>query len=1000
MKKRNIVLLSLISLSLVGCGETSNTVTNSVNQNSVVSTKNNTDSSTKKDTADKGNTGVKSDTTNPDTTSDTDSIYSKTKWTKDLVDMMLKYLDNTLLPYVDLKPTSSKFLKYSWSSETFTLTIMSNCTKLTDDMLNTAKNTYEENNWKAEIKTITTESQNDDDETITTESKNMVATNQEEDITVTFGLVDDILTLTAVYDEAFDASSADAWDETDMIPGMNTKLGNHAADIPYVYLGTVNPTWAIDEDGYFAIIGGKWNDKVYSLAKKAFKAENQKLSGTGHTWSYNTDYGFEASINLADGCSIKITIEKYSVNANIDLARMIISYKPVFVNQTSGSWTGDMALSIQDNFDGHEIPWFYCGSENITKDLNSTTKCTFYADVNTWNDKIFDNVENAIDDANNKISDASLQWSYNRTTDTVNYGGEVVICQRDCGDGCNLKFTVCNNGVDYGGDKAKITVTFSPRYSIPTGFAWSSDVTTMMNTYLGTSDIPYVYLGKKNTVKNGNDTTYTDGATATWNAKTTTLTIEGGSYYSSVINGANSAFTSDKGWTGSITTGTETNSGVTYSYYQAEKVLDSTTNTKLIVTVDGQYHGSNYDTNYTNGNCIMKIKLSAPYTAPTGDKANWNNYNDPDNSNEKINDLMEKYLDGHTIPFIYLNSSEVTSTFSKEDRTFYIYGGEWDNNILTDANSVFTSNGWADVTLNTSSVNATYTESDNCKLTVNVYKNTDGFAEISILIDFAFKTVTEWSTKAQDAFTNTLKHQLPLLQLGSNNPDVLEYDNFKTLRLQTYTWSDTLISDAQAALNNDGWTTMIDTEKGWTDPSTNTKYYYLDAYKEFDDGYIYLHINRNSYGCYLEATFSAKPASKTKNSWTSNELTYINSLTKNNADLVPYLYMGEGDTSGEYETSSYYSGLVGTDLDVCSIIEYADKLKNLGYEILSLYVSVDSADYLHAKHTDNDGNIIDIVVKTEFNYGSPTFDLSDENTWYVTILQLSYTAATTTTTSK
>lgn len=280
MRKTSILFLSLVSLCVVSCGNnsTSTSKTNSNNNSQVKSNKTSTSSTTNKsdkktDSAIKSDTNKKSDST---TTSD-DDIYSKTKWPLDIAKAMYRRLDKRFVPYIDLKASNTKFLKCDWTKSNSTLSIVSNYGgSLTTAMVNEAKNTYENNGW---VSTIT----NDD----STHNENIFeATNAENDLKVKFFVDDGVLNLNIKFNEKFDENKATgAWDE-DILDKMNPLMDNHGNDIPYIYLGTINPSGEPDKNTpeIYNIDGGKWDDKILTIAKKLltmlmFQFQKTKING-------------------------------------------------------------------------------------------------------------------------------------------------------------------------------------------------------------------------------------------------------------------------------------------------------------------------------------------------------------------------------------------------------------------------------------------------------------------------------------------------------------------------------------------------------------------------------------------------------------------------------------------------------------------------------------------------------------------------------------------------
>ncbi len=966
MKKKNLLLLSLVSLSLVGCfDKTSDSNKTSANSNSVVNS-DKTSVSTKPSTTSKDTTTDKGSSTKSDTATDTTSsdkeedIYTQTKWPLEIAKAMYKKLDKRFVPYVDLKPTKENRLSYSWSLNSSTFTIMSDYLQAPSaSMLQEAKTTYETAGWTA-----------------TTTDDSFTATNQEQDLTVTLAYVDEVLTFAIKFDEKFDETKASAWDD-ELLEQLNKTFGNHGADIPYVYLGTINPELnKSTNDADYEIDGGKWDKKddsvtsILDLFKNAFEKANASITGD-NKWvvakeneNYN-DSDYIATRTLDDGCKFKIKLSSYQVSQNETRAYLTISYYPTFTPSSSTAWPSDVTEYFNNNFDGHSIPYFYIGSDNITpyQWTESQNEKTYYGDAYTWNDQILTLAENAVNAENANLAD---EYKWIKTVKEEYDGTTYYSFKRSYEDGCALSFSIKNNG-DYGYSKAVLKIKYSPKYTVPTGAKWSDEILAQFQQYLGTQDIPYIYLG-------------TEDVKASWKAQDKILTVEGSQYYASLLTGATSAFTSALGWNGQVETITEQNYGSSFSYkkFVATKTINTETDTKLKVEVEGSMHGNYYDEG-TDGNCVLKIYLSEPFTPPTGENASWEKYT---YQNQKVSEIITDKLDGHTIPFVYLNASDVTTYFSQGDKALYITGSIWDDAVLSHAKTQFeAATGWTDITVD--DTNKEFTAKcaldDGCKMSVLIHKNNQGYIEYKTTIDFAFKPMTDWSDDAKTIMQGVLNgHVLPVVQSGSATPDVYTYSD--TVIISNNNWKEGLLEETSTSLTADGWTCFVDNEV------YQTYYQRLNVFREFDDGILYFFVANTSYGFYLEASFLTKPTNPTRTSWNDAEKANLDDITENQTDaLIPFLYMGEG---------AYVVGgnkkIYGSSLPTYSVVKYYETLKALGYTDFHLYFTQGNTVEFSASHTDSNGNVITINVFSQFEMDYTTYQYC-----YELALEVTYTKAST-----
>ncbi len=936
MKKKSVLLLSLIAFSLLGCGEVSSDGTDSSSSSSspITDKATGSDSSVSTDPVSSGKSDVIPDSSASESSSESSSeIIDQNLWPDAVQDSMREHLDNRVIPYISLGVSPSKINTPTWDAASSTLTLMGGTTEtgLSETQLSAAKGVYERASWTASVVDST-----------------MVATNPEGDISVKFYVDEGIIYLDATYTELFDPDKVDSYPAS-LVSDMDANLGNHASDIPFVYLGTANPTGEASVGSYI-ITGGVWNDDILSLATSAFSKANKTIENDANHWSYSSasEGGistFTASATLADETKLKVTITsvKFSDTSSKMITRMVILYTPPFEPTTTGSWSKDITNVFTNTFDGHSIPWFYTGSQAYL-DYNSDTVATLLGTTGTWNDQIFTLAKDACDKENETITDEAFKWTYTSSDTGSSSRMAMWTFSRTCEDGCLLKFTVENYSTNENyGNKALIYVYYTKKYSAPDKADWTDATKSLIASHLDGATIPYLYLN-------------TTSESASWDEATSTLTITGATFYETVFNGAASVFTESDGWTGELKTITEMvwSSAVTYKVYEATKVLDADEGTKLIVTVDSTGH-------YTSGqagNCVMKIKYDRPFTVPS-DITDWN---------DEITSFLKTNLAGHSIPFIYLNMpfDGITTGYSKWTRYTYLIGGTWDDAILTHANSQLTEAGWSDISINTtdSYLTADVTEEDGCVLYIRVYKDNTGTARIDLQMTEAFSTInTSWGDSIESDMKDCLNNNvIPFIQLGSPNMTVSTKKASKNyLTITTNVWSDTATANAKTALETAGWTALMNEyDSNYTDQ--------LNAFKINDDGSaLYLSLKNDAGSTLSIFYFPAETFSDDKKTdWSDTEKTYIGTVTEGHSAYVPYLYMGDG----AYTTGTDEDKIVGTTLSPVSVLKYYSSLKAAGYTKFGFSVS-SSGTKLMAGYTDSDSNEVYLEVGYDYDdYGN------------------------------
>lgn len=918
MNKKKIFLLPLIALTLVGCdGNKSNSVKSTASDDKISQTSQKQSTkgdSTKKDTTTTTSgkdtsTSAKSDASDVTTGSMSSTSvdeYEASKWPTKVKDMMVENLNGTILPYIDLGAS-----KITSTFDKKTLTLLGGMLSMTTDRLNTAKTTYENaEGWEAEIS-----------------NEKMIAKNEAKGLTVTFyedKLTDDggILTLTCVYDEPFDINNATGTWKSDVQGNLDTYILNHGSDIPYVYLGTSNPTssWAAGSST-LTITGGKWDDSIIQTAKTTFETINTSITDTDHKWDIKVTPNasnlnvFTAEIEFADKAKVLVTITTPSTTLTTRTAKMTIKFTEPFDPTTATKWTDEILQFANDEFDGHFLPFFYVATANPTKTSSAASKI-MYITGGIWDEQVLDLARTAMTAENANETNDKYKWILTEEQDKITADKAYM-------DGCSLTATITKNA----SNKVYITVKYSQGYIVEEGYTdWDTTVKDLMTTNMNNNVLPYVYLNSA--------TASTQTEKGSWVATTNTLTITGGTWYDAVLNGGYGVF-SKAGWTTRI----EIEDGYKAESLYAEKVIDATKGEKIVVKIRGS---STYTTSSSNsGNC----KLTAVYycyDAPTGDDAKWST---------KTETYLKENLGGHTIPYIYMNEKFLTTkdvTTSKNPGIVTLSGGIFvDNLVMQACQTAFAS--WDSPTVNADGTEftASHTESDGCKLLVSVYKSsTRIYCKISINEKYVAGQQSSYSSEVQDKITAGLcNYTIPFVDLGTTSitptGSTANSTSSHYVTLKTAVWDDSIFTKAETAFTQDGWTYFYND----VDETKTTKTFY--AYKvNSDNSSLFAKIEKGSttganeekidtctyqvyYYTYVNSGLTEKTA------WTTNEIAFLNANTGNHAADVPFYDMGGGDsdytTKAASGTTSAY--IQGTEYNYTNILKYISVLKAKGYKI-------------------------------------------------------------------
>ena len=941
MKKKNLLLLSLLALSLTGCGDTSSSKSTSPKASDApISTKNddktstNSNSTKKDDTTKKDTTGTTDTTaTKPDTTgNNTDTgntgntgyltdTYESSQWPKQVKISMLSNLAGTILPYIDLGVSPSK-LSADWDENTATLSIMGGYNGLSEAKLNAAKDTYEKYGWDAKV-----------------EDSMMTAVSASGDITVKYFEDDEIIYLTATYAEVFDPTRANSWPDT-LLSQMDAKMGNHGADIPYVYLGTVNPTGTFS-NGVFTITGGNWDDRVTGLASTAFKAANDSITAadpTAPTWSYNEDtsyFGntFTASITLIDGTEFSVSIQAPEYSSSRRLIKMEISYKEAFNAPTTGSWDGDIKTMFETDFDNHFIPWFYIGSEPILDPYR--TSGTNYATITgvegTWDDRILDLAKEAVEKENQAITNEENKWVFTQGYSS-NYLTKYTFT-RVYEDHHKVTFDIQNySSYD---NKAEINVSINNEFVVPTDpdkCKWEDDITAMFNTDFGGHSIPWFYTGGTNSINyhaTGSTKAYINGATGSWDDRILTLAQEACEAEDTKNNSAD-----ENKWQ------------VSTDYdYSGNAIL-----TFKKTYTDGCYMEftlQNYG-NYQSGNkARIEVTYKPAFKVPETD-GSWSDV-------DGLTDVFTTNFSGHSIPWFYIGSDATLDSYrTSGSNTASIYGKEntWNDKIFdlakaacekeNNVEGVLEANKWT-YAYDTNSCSQkrlictrVYTDGSMLKFTVSndsTYTN-KALINITYAPKFEVPAGSDWQGGVKQVFTDFDNHSLPYFYLGGTEFVNTHYEGSSTAIINgpEDSWNEQILILAKNACDSENANIDVEANK-WTYTVGASSF---SATRDYADGCTLaftVQKNVESYNyAVLNITFTPKISIPTGDdaAWSSAVSADVITLFGTDEETLPWVYLGASKENISHNLYSYSNELELTGG------AWNDKFVDYAYDVFSV----------------------------------------------------------------
>ncbi len=869
-------------------------------------------SSSKEDNTSSSKDDKVSSSKEDNTSSSSSTVPEIKEWPSSVVELMETNL-KTVLPYIDL---GSKNLQPFWDDNTSTLTLTGAKQTITEAQLTEAKATYVANQWKADVS-----------------DGKMIATDTNEYITVEYFEEDGYAMLSAKYGEVFNPSIATAW-PTDMVTEMNQCMKNHGTDIPYVYLGTRNPTGSWYQ-GTYTIKGGVWNDKVLDLAKSAFDA------ATGWEATKNADT-VNASITLTDETELSVRVY---MPAGTGLATMTIQCHEKFSAPTSaGAWSNKITDVFTDDFDGHSIPWFYTGG---TPDLMSRTAgdttMTIMGAPNSWDDQILTLAKNACTTENASIEKEENQWKFDEST------SDELICTIHYADGSSLEFSVKNRSTR--DNKAEIEVCYAPAFSIPASGAWSKEITDVFTNDFDGHSIPWFYIGGGKTIveerQSGDKTLAFYGAKYTWKDSIFDLAIAAFSAENATISDK------DNKWS--------------YEYeMDGERIVYKRKfedGCRLKLTLQNYSESEN--------KAEIHVTYTEKFTPPASGR--WP---------EEIRDLFGEY-DGYKIPWFYLGGEpELIDDEDDDDTTATIYApeGTWDDQILTLAQSACTaenetiteednqweceiSEGW-----NGKRLSATRTLEDGCEIEFTVYNTGNDRA----IMQIEFTKNPEKHGKWVEDFDDVLEywdedngHYVPWFYFGADDDDIdvdYDYESAHATITGAYdSWEDRFLTLAKNACEADNEDITEDEHK-WNCSLSDTEF---TATRLYEDGCT---ISFKLWNDDSTPTidFSYMPAfdypTGDDAAWSDDIKTEITNLL-GESETIPWIYLGSTEVDSTSSTELVLTGEWWNDAMMDKAKEELDKVESSGWTYTQ-----DSKTELTATKTTGDKTITMVLSKSSTDY--------------------------------
>ena len=683
--------------------------------------------------------------------------------------------------------------------------------------------------------------------------------------------------LTISKKEVFDETSLDHWPDK-IKNSFKANLNGHEDDVPYVYLGSSNPSFQLTNNSEtIEIIGETWDDKILTNANTTY------TSSTGWTVSdYDLyDETFIATKTFTDcSCVLTVTItHATSQSSSYDYPKMTVNIKKGMYIPSGADWTDETKKVLNDNFSDLELPYVYLNLKTSVDDTGYSEKATFSDSTITIvggvmtessKEKI---IENMLAAYNADVdSTGASKWTVKQNTippyltfEHTNSDGSIYQV--------NLTVTPNTTYDDDGNESsvnlATITVTKYAAYSVPEDASYGS-LSDTFKTKFHNHDIPFVYLNTNYT----NVYSYDDS-----------IQIVGGRFYTEMITAAETSFKAGN-WDTSV-------------------AKDGNSMTASIDEEDGCELTMSLSKDSTTGNAVMKITYSEPYFIDSQYR--------PSGWTTATTSAFTKNLkatDTTIFPYVYLGVNSEKTSKGSTTTTVKITGQTWSQQIIAEAKAAYEDKGWT-------VYDATYEGKSALVMTIKVGDNRysaqlyrmNGKPQFNITYEksagsedsstkatyYPEATETSWNSSLNTMIKNQNHgYEIPFIDLGS------DYD------ADTYAVDDVTESNyisIKSPTNIKYVSRMLktyDSLKAWDADSSHTEKYNpyitiegtklaIHAKVEHADGSsTTITLNYKS-GNLLEVTYN-EPYASTETEWSSEVTRKFKKYFEGN--VVPYINLG------------------------------------------------------------------------------------------------------------
>lgn len=712
--------------------------------------------------------------------------------------------------------------------------------------------------------------------------------------------------LTITKSDVFNPSIASEWTQ-DIKTCLTTNLNGHENDVPFVYLGTTEPSYSYDDTTKtIKLVGGTWDEAILTNADASY------TSSSGWTSTLDKDEEtFTATKTFSDcNCVITINISHARPSSTYDYPLMTITIdKGIYIPAGLDDWDAATKTFVAQYFPSLNLPYVYLNLKTSATDTGFKETTAINGGVvsitgGEYIEKIKDNMKASF--AADVDAEGNAKWTLTEKQIVPYLSYEHLEAD---GSIIQVNLTTIQETTDDENETpktlARIEITTFAAYSVPENGAYDSDLKAEMNKDLHGHEIPYVYL-------------YTSKENYYWYGNLNTLQVWGGKFFKAMIPAAESSFKS-KNWETKVSD-------------------DGNSLTATFEETDGcEFTVKLYD---NEGVPTMEIVYDEPYFDKDNQPKSWNSDTTSYMSSKfKVGTATEEI----TFPYVYLGTTSESSRYSSN--TLTITGQVWSSQIIEDAKATYKAAGWAvyDATYEGKAALIMSKEGEKSgaktgnNYIVTIYRlNGNPCMKIknekTALQSGGKYNPVSTATKWDDSIVNEIKSHngnyddIPYIDLGSDSITTDDTNegffrlqagvnfSFMTRKLKAY---DQLLAHD----NTDGVTNKYNPVI--TLASSGTNFSVSGKYERTDGSSVYIEIDGNSSKSWLDIYYSA-PFDPTAvgNAWSDKIIKTFKKYFDNN--VIPYLYLGSSDPIVEVSNDGYEITLTG-DTWSDSIYDYAIK---------------------------------------------------------------------------